>query len=128
MSFDVVVEINNASVERNYVYYLIDQNFERVLDVERCAESAGNFIKRINLTVGILDLIVSHVCTALPRLGEIDFAWLNQLPGRVCCRLLLQTTLGDLLIKPGQMLDEKIDYVRIKMNAATSHQQSGGLV
>src|SRR5215213_3024690 len=61
VTFLLVVEVNDARVERNHVSHLIDQDFERVLDVQRRAERAGNLIQSINLAMGLLDLIVSDV-------------------------------------------------------------------
>src|SRR5258708_35174811 len=60
MPFDLVVKINYASIKRNYVTDLVNENFQCVFDVQRGTESAGDFVKRINLAMGVLDLIVSQ--------------------------------------------------------------------
>src|SRR6185503_19102583 len=78
VAFLIVVEVNDARVERNDVAHLVDENLERVLDVQRRAKRAGNLVQRINFTMRFLDLIVSDVRTTLARLTHIDFAQLNR--------------------------------------------------
>src|SRR6185369_11372077 len=78
VAFVLVVKVNDARVERNDVAHLVDEDLERVLDVQRRAKRAGNLIQRINFTVRLLDLIVSDVRAALTRLTHINFAELNR--------------------------------------------------
>ena len=74
VAFRVVVEVNDAGVERHYVTYFVDEYFERVFDVQRSAKRARNFVERVDLTVSFLDLIVSDERAALPRLGHVNRA------------------------------------------------------
>src|SRR6185369_12090313 len=78
VTFLIVVEVNDARVKRDDVAHLVDENLERVLDVQRRTKRAGNLIQRINFTVRLLDLIVSDVRAALTRLTHINFAQLNR--------------------------------------------------
>ena len=52
----VVVEIDGAQIERDDVADLVDENGDRVLDVERRAEGARNLVERVNLAVRARDL------------------------------------------------------------------------
>src|SRR3954454_24913027 len=95
ITFLLVVEVNDASVERHDMAHLIDENLERVLDVQRRAERARNLVKRIDLAMCLLDLVVSDKRTALARLIHIDFAELNRWLGRIARELVLQSELRD---------------------------------
>src|SRR4051794_15907460 len=68
----IVVEVNDAGIKRHDVADLINENLERVFDVERCAKRARDLIQGVNLTMRFFDLVVSDVGTALTRLVEID--------------------------------------------------------
>src|ERR1044072_1350340 len=61
VTFVFVVEVDHASVERNYVSYFVDENLECVFNVERGAERTRDLIKRIHFAMRILDLVVSDV-------------------------------------------------------------------
>src|SRR5262245_28327234 len=74
VSILLVVKVNNARVEWDHVAHLVDENLERVLDIQRRTKRPGNLVKRINFTMRFLDLIVSDVRTALTSLVHIDFA------------------------------------------------------
>ena len=78
VAFCVVVEVNDAGIERHYVTYLVDQYFEGVFDVERGAKRSRNLVERVDLAVRFLDLIVSDVRTALSGLGHVNRAQLNR--------------------------------------------------
>ena len=74
VTFLFVVEVNDARIERHDVAHLVDENLERVLDVQRRAERAGNLVERIDLAMRFLDLVVSDKRTALASLIHIHFA------------------------------------------------------
>src|SRR5215216_3117850 len=61
IALGVVIKINDAGVEWDHVAHLVNQDFERVLDVKRGPKSAGNLVQRINLAVRFLYLVVSNV-------------------------------------------------------------------
>src|SRR4051812_10392776 len=74
VTFLLVVKVNDARVERHHVAHLVDENLQRVLNVQRRAEGARNLVKRINFAMCLLDLVVSDKRTALASLIHIDFA------------------------------------------------------
>src|SRR5438093_4551115 len=126
--FNLVIEINNAGVKRNYVAHLINKNLQCVFDIQGGSKCAGNFVKRVNLTMRILDLIISHVGAALPGLSHVDLSQLQRFVSKTGCRRLLQTKHGDLLFESGSMHEEHLDHIWIEMNSRPSQQQSGSLV
>src|SRR6185369_11382576 len=91
ITFAVVVKINTTSIEWNDVAHLIDQNLERVGNVQRSSKRARDLVERIDLSMRFFDLVVSDEGTALARLGHINCAQLNRRFGRVVSGLMLKT-------------------------------------
>src|SRR6476646_472749 len=120
IAFLLVVEVNDARVERNHVAHLVDENLERVFDVQRRAERAGDLIERIDFAMRFLDLIVSDIRTTLTSLINIDFAQLNRRLGRINRGLVLQPESGDLGVKTRQVFDELLDDDGIKVNTGAA--------
>jgi len=77
-AFHLVIEIDNTRVEWDHMAHLVDENLERVLDVERRAKRAGNLVQRINLAMRFLDLIVSDERSAFACLDHVDVAELQR--------------------------------------------------
>ncbi len=73
ITFQFVVEINDAGIERHDVANLIDQYLHRILHIERGAKGAGNFVKCINFLMRTLNLIVGHVAAAFAGLHHVHF-------------------------------------------------------
>src|ERR1044071_2775728 len=122
ITFAVVVDVNTASIEWNYVADLVDEDLERVRDVERSSKHARDFVKRIDLAVRFLDLIVSDERTALACLGQVDCAQLNRRLSRVVGGLMLESKLSDLHVKTWQVLEKLLDDHGIEVNAGAAQQ------
>src|SRR5262249_4970810 len=122
IAFAIVVNVNDASVEWDYVAHLVDENLERVFHVQRRSKRARNLVQRINFAMCFFDLVVSNERTALASLGHVDRAELNWF-SRTVCWLMLQPKPFDLGIKSRQMFDELLDDHRIEVNTRAAQQQ-----
>src|SRR5262249_36507593 len=116
VTFAVVVDVNAAGVEWDHMSYFVDEDLERVGDVQLSPEGARDLVKRVNLAMRFLDLIVGDERTALACLGQVDRAQLYRRLGRVVGRLMLQSQLRDLLVKTRQVFEKLFDHDGIEMD------------
>src|SRR6185369_8771578 len=123
ITFVLVVKVNNAGVERNDVAHLVDENLERMLDVEGSPERAGNLVEGVNLSMRFLNLVVGDVRATLTCLSDINFSELNRRLERLGAWLMLEAQPFNLDFKLWQVLDELFDYHRIEVNTGATSQQ-----
>ena len=96
---------------------LIYKNLECVFYIQRGTKGARDLLKRIDLTVRALDLIIGHVGAALPGLSHVDLSEPQRFVSKARCRLLLQTKCDDLFLESPSMLEEHLDHVWIEVNS-----------